>query len=146
MSSSPIVDVDFETEQRAVRWSVHTVLARAGFGDDAAFAHAAGEQDWPWQLLFLWAPVWRRSSRFRKMLCAAQLAERRLHSLDWRRAAGEDFGQQVREFGLKGRVLARFEVGAFDFFKRRHVDLGVVAATVGAEVAGRSRASAMRCS
>ena len=39
------IDNAFEPEQRAHRRGRHAVLARAGFGDDAALAHAPRQQD-----------------------------------------------------------------------------------------------------
>ena len=61
------VDDAIEPKQRADGGGRHAVLARAGLGDDAPLAHALREQPWPSALLILCAPVWSRSSRFRKM-------------------------------------------------------------------------------
>jgi len=57
------VDGAIEAEERADGGCRDAVLPSAGFGDDAALAHARASSAWPRQLLILWAPVWSRSSR-----------------------------------------------------------------------------------
>ena len=61
------VDDALEPEARADGRGRDAVLAGAGLGDDAPLAEPRREQAWPSALLILWAPVWQRSSRLRKM-------------------------------------------------------------------------------
>ena len=42
--------------------------------------------------------------------------------------------EQVGEFGLKGRVVARRQIGSLQFFDGRHQDFGDIAAAVRSEV------------
>ena len=60
---------------------------------------------WPMALLILWAPVWARSSRFRRMW-TPRSADRRAGGLQ-RRRPPDEVGQPSLELGAKGRDRSR---------------------------------------
>ena len=72
------VDDAVESEQRAHGGRSDAVLPGAGLGDDAALAHAAGQQGLAEALLILCAPVCSRSSRFSQSRAPPMLSLSRL--------------------------------------------------------------------
>ena len=126
------VDGAVETEERARGGGGDSVLARACFGDDAAFAHAAREQRLTETIIdFVSAGVEQvfaldvdfGSERVRE---AAREIERR--------GASGVGGEKLVEFGVESRVTARFVICDLKFFERRHQNFGSVTAAVSAEV------------
>ena len=138
------VDHALEAEQRAHRGGGHAVLSGAGFGDDAPLAHAAGEQRLSQAVIDLVRAGVEQVFALEPDARAAQGLAQVFGEVERRGAAGVVV-QQIGEFGLEGRVLARREIGGFEFFNRRHQDFGDVAPAVGSEVSAgiglRSHAS-----
>ena len=87
---------------------------------------------WPRALLILWAPVWRRSSRFRYTVRAQVLGEAA------RRGRAASGGRRSRaesaELGAEGLVGARLEPRPLELVEGGDQRLGHEAPAVGAEV------------
>ena len=109
------------------------MLSGAGFGDDAVFAHAAGEERLSQAVIdFVGAGVEQIFALEPDARSAECLAEA-FGEVERRGAAGVVV-QEIGEFGLEGGIFARLEVGGFEFFEGRHQDFGDVAPAVGSEV------------
>ncbi len=123
-----------QVEQRADRRRRHAVLARAGLGDHAPLAHAAGEQD---------------LAEHGVDLVRAGVVELVALEVDFR--AAQTFGETLREpqraraahivlqqpppLVVEARVAPRRLVGALDIEDEWHQRLGDVAAAEAAELA-----------
>ena len=130
------VDDAIEAEQRADGGGGDAVLSRAGFGDDALLAHAAGEQRLAEAVVdFVRAGV-QQVFALDVDLRAAQRLAQTAREIERRGTAGVVV-QQIGQFGLKRRVGGSLAIGVLQFFERRHQDFRHEAAAVGAEVAGR---------
>ena len=127
------VDHAFEAEQRADGGGGHAVLSGAGLGDDAAFAHAAGEQRLAQAVVDLVRAGVEQVFALEPDARAAEGLAEVFGEVERRGAAGVVV-QEIGEFGLEGRVFARREIGGFEFFDGRHQDFGDVAPAVGSEV------------
>ena len=110
------------------------MLAGAGFGDDAAFAHAPGQQHLAQAVVDLVRAGVEQVLAFEKDARAAQVFAQTLGFVQRRRTAGVVV-QQVVEFGLKSGVLAGGVIGLFELLQRGHERLRDVAPAVGTEVA-----------
>ena len=89
---------------------------------------------WPRALLILWAPVWARSSRLRKMRGAAGLLGEAFGLVERRRAA-DVVGGQLVDLGLEVGILPRLGVGGVELVERRHQGFRRVLAAEPAEAA-----------
>ncbi len=126
------VDHALEAEQGADGGRGHAVLAGAGLGDDAAFAHAAGQQALAEGIVDLVGAGVGQVLAFEIDLCAAALLGE---------AGGEAQGRgppgvgavEVAELVPEGRVGAGLAVGRLEGGDRGHEGLGNVAPAVGAE-------------
>ena len=94
------VDHAFEAEQRADRGGGHAVLSRAGLGDDAALAHAAGEQRLSQAVIDLVRAGVQQVFALEPDARAAQSFGQVFGEVERRGAAGV-IVQQVGELGLK---------------------------------------------
>src|SRR5579883_28822 len=130
------VDDALESEKRADGGGGDAVLSRAGFGDDALLAHAAGEQRLAQAVVDLVGAGVEQVFAL-DVDCRATRHLGEAFGVIERRGAAGVVGEQVLQFGLKFRILARGEVGLLEFFERGHQDLGNVAATVRSEMSGR---------
>ena len=127
------VDHAFEAQQRAHRGGGHAVLSGAGFGDDAALAHAAGEQRLSQAVIDLVRAGVQQVFALEPDARAAQGFGQVFGEVERRGAAGVVV-QQAGKLGLKCRIVARLQIGGLEFFNRRHQDFGDVAPAVGSEV------------
>ena len=93
----------------------------------AACPCATASSAWPSALLILCAPVWARSSRFRKMRAPPNAADSR-RRLGQRRGTSHVVLQQPIELLVKLRVLGAAEVRALELLDRLDERLGHVAA------------------
>ncbi len=133
-----------QAEERAYRGRGHTVLPRAGLGDDAFFAHAPRQQRLTQavvdfvragvQQIFALQPDARAAQSFGEPFGEIQ-----------RRGAARVGVQQSGQFGLKSGILARFQIGRLQFFDRRHQHFGHVPSAVRSEVPALVRLRCHRC-
>jgi len=130
-----------QTETRGNGRGGHTMLARAGFRDDARFAHTACEQDLPQTIVDLVrarvVEVFTLQINFR----AAQMRRQPLREIEWAFAAHIIF-QQIVKFGLKRWIAFRFFIGALKIEHERHQRFGDEASAVSAEMAANVRTGA----
>ena len=100
---------------------------------------AAASSAWPTALLILWAPVWHRSSRFRKTShpSAADRRAARVIGVGRPTKSRRTAASSARKAGSR----ARRGVGLLQLAQRLHQRLGDVAAAVGPEVAVARRAA-----
>ncbi len=111
------------------------MLAGAGLGDDALFAHAAGEQALAEGVVDLVRAGVEEVFALEVDLCAAELRGEAFGEVEGGGAAAVVV-EEVVELGVEGGVGVGGGVGGFELFERGHQGLGDVAAAVGAEAAG----------
>jgi hypothetical protein len=123
-----------ETEEGADAGGGNTVLTGSGFGDDAVFIHAAGEQGLAETVVdFVRAGV-EQVFPLEINARTAELLREALGVVERSGATGIGV-QQVIEFLLERLVLASGEVGSLELFQGRHEDFGDLASAIGAKVA-----------
>ena len=127
------VDDAFEAEQGADGGGGDAVLSGAGFGDDAPLAHAAGEERLSEAVVDLVRAGVEQVFALEPDARAAEGLAEVFGEVERRGAAGVVV-QEIGELGLEGGVVARREIGGFEFFDGRHQDFGDVAPAVGSEV------------
>jgi hypothetical protein len=110
------------------------VLAGSGFGDDAVFPHATGEQRLSDAVVDLVGAGVEEVLALEVDLCAAQLLRQAFGEEQWRGPAGV-FVQQAEVLFAKRLVFTRLGVGGFELLQRGHEGFGDVASTVRAEAA-----------
>ena len=129
------VDDALKAEQGADGGGGHAVLAGAGFGDDALFAHALGEQALAEGVVdFVCAGV-EQVFALEIDFCAAECFGQPLGEVERRGAAGVVV-EQRGELGLKGGVGFGGVVLVLQLDERGHQGLRHIAAAVDAEAAG----------
>ena len=129
------VDGAIEAEQRADRGRRDAVLARAGFGDDAALAHAPGEQRLAEAVIDLVRAGVEQVFALDVDL-RAEIRREAARVVERRRAAGVS-GEELVELAMEGRILAGFALSLFQFFERRHQDFRDVTPAVRTEMSAR---------
>ncbi len=134
------VDYAFQAQARRNRCRRDSVLARARFRDDAALAHAHGQQALPNAVVdFVRAGV-KQVLALDVDTRPAEMLRKPRSKLQRRGAPGKIF-EQIVEFSLEARVFARFLVCVLEFLERRHERLRNVAASVRTKAALRVRPS-----
>ena len=112
------------------------MLTRAGFGDDAALAHAHGEKSLAETIIYFMRAGVQQIFALQINTRAAEVRGKALGALQRRGPAGE-IAQREIELALERRVGAGFGVGALEFGERLDQRFGHEAATVGAVAAAR---------
>ena len=131
-------DVALEAEQRARRGRRDAVLPRARLGDDAALAHADGEQRLPERVVDLVRACVREVLALEEDPRAAERGGQPRRFVD-RRRPPDVVLQQTIELGVEGFIVAHGEVRALELLDRVDERLGDVASAELAEVAARVR-------
>ncbi len=129
------VDDAFEPKQRADGGGGHAVLPRAGFGNDALLAHAAGEKSLPQAVVDLVRAGVQQVFALEINFRAAEHFAQALGVVERRGTAGVVV-QQIGQFGLKRRVGCSLVIGVLEFFERRHQHFGHESSAVGSEMSG----------
>src|SRR5712692_2402392 len=124
-----------EAEQRAHRGGGDAVLAGPGLGDDAALAHALGEQRLSQAVVDLVGAGVKKIFALQINSCAAELLSEMAGEEQGRRTSGVG-AQEFVEPAPEAAIASSFLVFALQFLERRHQRLGNVAATIDAEAAG----------
>ena len=114
------------------------MLARARLGDDAALAHADGEQRLPERVVDLVRACVREILALEKDPRAAERGGQPRRFVDRRRPTDVVL-QQTIELGVEGFIVAHGEVRALELLDRVDERLGDVASAELAEVAARVR-------
>ena len=135
------VDDAVEAEAGADGRGGDAVLARAGLGDDALLAHAAGEQDLAEHVVDLVRAGVVELVALEIDLRAAEPLGQPLGEIERARPADVVL-EEVVELGLERRVGLRLLVGLLQREDQRHQRLGDEAAAVDAEAAALVRALA----
>ena len=136
------VDDAFEAEARAGGRGRDAMLARAGFGDDALFAHAAGEQDLPDHVVDLVGAGVVELLALEVDLGAAEVFGQPLGEIE-RARAPDIVLEQVVELGLESGIGLRLLIGLLERENERHQRLGDEASAIDAEAAALVRALAI---
>lgn len=130
------VDHAFQAVQRAHRGRGDPVLPRAGLGDDAALAHAPGQQRLTQAIVDLVGARVVQVFAFEEQAGAAQLvADRR--GIQQRARAAHVVRQHGAVLGPEPRFRPDGAISAFKRVQRRRQRLGHVAAAVAAELPRR---------
>ncbi len=129
------VDDALEAEHGGDGGGGDAVLAGAGFGDDAGFAHAAGEEDLAEGVIDFVGAGMEEVFAFEVDAGAAQVAGEAFGQVEGGGAAAE-FAEVVVEFLLEGGVVVGLEVFGFEFLQGVHEGFRHEPAAVGSEVAG----------
>ena len=111
------------------------MLARSGFGDDAALAHTAREQSLPQTVVNLVRTGVQQIFALEVDLRSAKLL-RQPRSIKERSGASGVLTQSFVEFALKFQVFLGLRVRRFKFFERGHECFGNVASTIRAKTSG----------
>ena len=135
-------DDAFEAEARAGGRGRDAMLARAGFGDDALLAHAAGEQDLPDHVVDLVGAGVVELLALEVDLGAAEVFGQPLGEIE-RARAPDIVLEQVVELGLESGIGLRLLIGLFERENERHQRLGDEASAVNAEASALVRALAI---
>ena len=130
------VDVALEAEQRAGRRGRDAVLARAGFGDDAALAHPDGEQRLPERVVDLVRAGMREIFALQEDPRAAGRRREPRRFVDRRRPPDVVLEQPV-ELAMELRILPRRKIRALELLDRLDQRFGHEAAAELAEVSAR---------
>ena len=133
------VHVALEAEQRAGRRRRDAVLSGAGLGDDAALAHAHGEQRLAERVVDLVRAGVRQILALEKDPRAAVRLRQAPRLVQRRRTADVVLEQTSRARALNCRIVARLEVRALELLDRLDERLGNVPPAEVAEVAARVR-------
>ncbi len=126
------VDRTIEPKQGADGGGGDAVLAGAGFGDDAALAHAAGEERLAEAVVDLVRAGVEQVFALEIDLRAEVLREA-AGEVERRGTSGVG-GEEFVQFLVEGRVFASFVVSELKFFERGHQHFGGVTAAVSSEV------------
>ena len=132
------IDMTLEPEQGAGGRARDPVLARAGFGDDAALAHAGGEQRLPQRVVDLVRAGVRQVFALQKDPRAARRFRQARRLVDRRRSADVVLEQAV-QFCAKRRIVAHLEIRALERFDRLDERLRHVTPAEFAEIAAPVR-------
>ena len=124
------------TEASGHRGRGHTMLARAGFGDDPLFAHAPGEQDLAERVVNLMRASVQQVFAFQVNPGAAELGGQSFREIKRGGPAGE-IAQKGGQFLLKSGIVFGASIFVGQLLERGHQCLGHEHAAIGAEVAGR---------
>ena len=128
------VDDAFQPEHRRNRRRGYAVLARAGFGNDAGFAHALGEEDLAHRVVDLVragvVKVFALEINFR----TAEFLGEAFGKIK-RRGATNEFREVIGQFLLKFRVVLRAEVFSLQLLHWVHQRLRHVTSAIRTEVA-----------
>src|SRR5690606_27112857 len=127
------IDDAFETEIRAHRRGGDAMLTGAGFGDDALFAHAAGEQNLPEHIVQLVRTGVIEFFALQVNPGAAEMPAQALREIERTRTADIILAVK-RHLGLIGGIVLRLIIGALQFEHERHQGLGDEAAAIDAEM------------
>src|SRR5262249_40010101 len=132
------VDDTFEAEMRGDGCRSDTVLARAGFRDDARLAHAHGEESLADGVIdFVRAGV-QQVFALKIYTRAAEMRSQTRCELQ-RRWPASEIPEQILEARLKRCVGLRLFVGVLQLEERHHECFRHIAAAVGTEAARRGR-------
>ena len=130
------VDDAVEAETRGNRGAGDAVLAGAGLGNDAALAHALGDERLADRVIDLVRAGVVQIFALEQDLCAADFLRQAFGVID--RARPADVVLQVAvEFGNEIGILAQAQIGLAQFRQRFHQGFGDIQAAVVAEAAMR---------
>jgi len=132
----PHIDDALQPKHRGDRGGGDPVLARAGFGNDARLAHAAGEQDLADAVVDLVRPRVEQVLAFQIDLRSAQLPREPFRKVE-RRGPAAEFPEVILELALELGVLLRAAVFGLQLLQRMHQRFRHITAAVRAEVAMR---------
>jgi hypothetical protein len=110
------------------------MLARTGFGDDAALAHAHRQQALAQPVIDFVRTGVEQVFALQVDARAAEMLRQAIGKLQ-RRGPPREVAQQAFELALEIPVRARLVVGALELLEQRHQSFRHVAATVGTEAA-----------
>ena len=113
------VDHALHAEARADGGGRDSVLASAGFGDDAFFAKPLGDEDLPEGVVDLVCAGVKEVFAFEVNFRAAQLLRPSLGEIKWRRAA-DIMMQEIVQLGMKGRIIFGRLIGGRKFLQGSH--------------------------
>jgi hypothetical protein len=128
------VDDAFQPEHRGNGRRGHAVLTRAGFGDDAGFAHAFREEDLPHRVVDLVRAGVVEVFALEINLRATEVFGQTFRKVK-RCGTTDEFREIVGKFALKLGVVLRAEVFGLQFLQRMHQRLGHVTSAIRTEVA-----------
>ena len=109
------------------------MLARAGLGNDALLAHAAGEQSLPQAVVDLVRARVQQVFALEINFRAAEFFAQALRVVERRGTAGVVV-QQIGQLGLKSSVGRGLVISELEFFERSHQCFGNESSAVGTEV------------
>jgi hypothetical protein len=132
------VDDTFQAEESTDSGRSHAMLAGAGFGDDALLTHAASEEPLAEAVVYFVCAGVEEIFAFEVDAGAPEVFGEAAGEVERGRAAGI-VGEQVRQFRLKGRVVAGSEISQLELFDRGHEHFGHKAAAIRSEVAAGVR-------
>ncbi len=112
-----------------------TVLACAGFRDDARFAHSDGKNTLTDSVIDFVRAGMEKIFALEVNARAAESCGEARGELQ-RRGAASEILEEILEFGLEGGIAFSLFVGALEFLERDHEGFRDVATAVGAETAG----------
>src|SRR5690348_1594616 len=115
------------------------MLAGAGFGNDAGFAHAPREQHLADTVVDLVRACVIQVFALEVDFCAAEMTRQPLGKIERTRPA-DIMRQQLVKLGLERRIIARSDPGLFEIEEQRHQCLGNISSAEGTEMPRRIRA------